>query len=78
VVFVGLLFWGWLLGPIGALLSPPLMLMLKTWLEHTRDLHWVAVLLGSDAEEPGPLDAPPKESEPEDDASESDVAPAAQ
>lgn len=52
VVFVSLLFWGWLLGPIGALLSPPLTLLLKTWLEHTRDLHWVAVLLGADAEAP--------------------------
>lgn len=60
VVFVGLLFWGWLLGPIGALLSPPLMLLLKTWLEHTQDLHWVAVLLGSDVDEPGQLPPAPE------------------
>ena len=47
VVFLGMLLWGWLLGPIGALLSPPLTVFLKSWLEHTCDLRWVAVLLGS-------------------------------
>jgi AI-2 transport protein TqsA len=77
VVFVGLLFWGWILGPIGALLSPPLMLMLKTWLEHTRDLHWMAVLLGSDVDEPGALPERDSKPPPVDDESE-DVAPAAQ
>lgn len=80
VVFVGLLLWGWLLGPIGALLSPPLMLLLKTWLEHTRDLRWAAVLLGGDVEEPGALTprGTDSEPEPEPEPEDEDVAPAAQ
>ena len=81
VVFVGMLLWGWVLGPIGALLSPPLTLMLKTWLEHTKDLRWVAVLLGADAEEPGPLtpaEPSPTDSAPIDGEGEPDTESAAQ
>lgn len=46
VVFVSLVFWGWVWGPIGMLLSVPLTMILKINLEHTPDLRWVAVLLG--------------------------------
>ncbi len=46
VVFLSMLFWGYLLGPVGALLSGPLTMFLKNWLAHTEDLAWVAVLLG--------------------------------
>ncbi len=45
VVVLSLLFWGWAWGPLGALLSVPLTVVVKIWLEHTRDLRWVAVLL---------------------------------
>jgi AI-2 transport protein TqsA len=45
VVMLSLLFWGWTWGPVGALLSVPLTMVLKIWLENTRDLRWVAVLL---------------------------------
>ena len=45
VVIMSLLFWGWTWGPIGALLSVPLTMVVKIWLENTRDLRWVAVLL---------------------------------
>lgn len=44
VVF-GLLLWGWLWGPIGALISIPLMLMTKVVLEETR-LAWLGELMG--------------------------------
>ncbi len=44
VVF-SLIFWGWLWGPIGALLSVPLTMIVKIMLENTQDLKWVAVLL---------------------------------
>lgn len=44
VVF-SLMFWGWLWGPIGALLSVPLTMIVKIMLENTPDLKWVAVLL---------------------------------
>jgi predicted PurR-regulated permease PerM len=45
VVILSLLFWGWAWGPLGALLSVPLTVVVKIWLENTRDLRWVAVLL---------------------------------
>ncbi|MHB1192321.1 MAG: AI-2E family transporter [Longimicrobiales bacterium] len=49
VVVLSLLFWGWAWGPIGALLSVPLTNMVKIWMENTKDLQWVAVLLDSRA-----------------------------
>jgi AI-2 transport protein TqsA len=45
VVILSLLFWGWAWGPLGALLSVPLTVIVKIWLENTHDLRWVAVLL---------------------------------
>ena len=49
VVILSLLFWGWAWGPIGALLSVPLTVVVKIWLENTTDLRWVAVLLDKTA-----------------------------
>jgi predicted PurR-regulated permease PerM len=45
VVVLSLLFWGWAWGPFGALLSVPLTVVVKIWLENTRDLRWIAILL---------------------------------
>ena len=47
VVFVSLVFWGWVLGPVGMLLSVPLTMVVKIALEETRHYHWLAVLLGN-------------------------------
>jgi predicted PurR-regulated permease PerM len=55
VVFVSLLFWGWLWGPVGMILSVPLTMIIKIILENTRDLRWVAVLL---AARPAPAPQP--------------------
>ena len=49
VVFVSLIFWGSLLGLVGALLSVPLTISLKLFCESNRDTRWLAVLLGSEA-----------------------------
>lgn len=46
VVFVSLVFWGWLWGPLGMLLSVPLTMALKLTLEHSTEFSWVAVFLG--------------------------------
>lgn len=46
VVFVSLIFWGFVWGPLGMLLSVPLTMMIKIALEESEDLQWVAVLLG--------------------------------
>ncbi len=47
VVLLSLVFWGWLWGPMGALLSAPLTMVLKVALSNTRDMRWLAILLGS-------------------------------
>ncbi|TYO98162.1 putative PurR-regulated permease PerM [Geothermobacter ehrlichii] len=46
VVFVSLVFWGWVFGPIGMLLSVPLTMTLKIALEASENTRWLAVLLG--------------------------------
>jgi AI-2 transport protein TqsA len=45
VVVLSLLFWGWVWGPVGAVLSVPLTMVLKIALENVPDLRWIAVLL---------------------------------
>jgi len=47
VVFLSLVFWGWMWGSIGMLLSVPLTMMIKILLDNTDDLQWVAVMLDS-------------------------------
>ncbi len=47
VVFMSLVFWGWVWGPVGMLLSVPLTIIVKIILEHTEDLRWLAILLGT-------------------------------
>ncbi len=46
VVFVGLLFWTWLWGPLGALLAVPLLATFKLFCEHFKPLHPVADFMG--------------------------------
>jgi AI-2 transport protein TqsA len=53
VVLMSLLFWGWVWGPIGMLLSLPLTMAGKILLEHSRDLSWIAVLLGPAVDDRG-------------------------
>ncbi len=45
VVFLSLVFWGWVWGPVGMLLSVPLTMLVKIALENTADLRWIAVML---------------------------------
>ncbi len=47
VVFVSLVFWGWVLGPVGMLLSIPLTIMVKIALESHQETRWISVMLGA-------------------------------
>lgn len=45
VIILSLIFWGWVWGPVGMLLSVPLTVIVKIALENTEDFRWVATLL---------------------------------
>lgn len=47
VVFLSFFFWGWLLGPVGALLSMPITVMLLLALQHDEDTLWLARMIGT-------------------------------
>ena len=50
VVFLSLIVWGWVLGPVGMLLSVPLTMAVKIVCESREDLRIIAVLLGPASE----------------------------
>jgi predicted PurR-regulated permease PerM len=47
VIFLSLVFWGWLWGPVGMFLSVPLTMILKIGMENSRDLKPIAIMLDS-------------------------------
>jgi AI-2 transport protein TqsA len=50
VVLIALLFWGWILGPVGLILSIPITVAIKIFLQGYHGTRWLAVLL-SDSED---------------------------
>ncbi len=51
VVFLSMVFWGWLWGTLGMFLSVPLTVVAKILCEHSKDLKWLAVILGPGIQE---------------------------
>lgn len=57
VVFLSLILWAWVLGPVGMVLAVPLMVGLKLALEVSESTRWLAILLGPASELDGPAHA---------------------
>ncbi len=64
VVFLSLIFWGWVFGPVGMFLSVPLTMTLKIALDSSDSTRAWSLLLGSQApqESPRPARQPPQDS----------------
>lgn len=52
IVVVSLLFWGWLLGPMGALVAVPLTIGAKFFLESFEESLWIAHLMSDEGQAP--------------------------
>jgi AI-2 transport protein TqsA len=60
VVFLSLVFWGWLWGVAGMLLSVPLTMIVKIAMANDDSWRWLAVLMDqSPRAKPGPTSIPP-------------------
>ncbi len=55
VVFLSLVFWGWVFGPVGMLLSVPLTMFVKIALGSRDESRWLSILMDSEAS----LETPP-------------------
>ncbi len=47
-IFLSLILWGWILGPVGMLLAVPLTMTLRIVLENHRSSEWIALILMPD------------------------------
>ena len=45
-IFIGLLFWGWLWGPVGLVVATPILMIVKSLCDHVVNLRPVGELLG--------------------------------
>jgi predicted PurR-regulated permease PerM len=50
VVILSLIFWGFILGPVGMFLATPFTLTIKIIMEQNEKTRWLAILLGTPAE----------------------------
>lgn len=50
VVLISVLFWGWILGPVGLILSVPITVALKIFMQSYPGSRWLAIILGAGEE----------------------------
>lgn len=48
IVFISMIVWGWILGPVGMFLSIPLTIVIKIACDNNEEWQWVSVLLSDD------------------------------
>jgi len=48
IVFVSMVFWGWIFGPVGMFLSVPLTVVIKIAFDNSKEWHWVSVVLSDE------------------------------
>lgn len=51
IVFLSMLIWGWIFGPLGIFLAVPLTITIKIVVENHKKYHWIAILLSDNIEE---------------------------
>ena len=56
VVFVSLIFWGFILGTVGMFLSVPLTMAIKIMLEQKPSTRWIAIILGTEGDAEAMMD----------------------
>jgi len=56
VVFLSLVFWGWVFGPVGMFLSVPLTMVVKIALDSQEETRWLAIMLSNGVPEEGSTD----------------------
>lgn len=54
IIVVTMVFWGWVLGPVGMLLSVPLTMIAKIALEASNDTQWIGSMMGSEEDKASP------------------------
>ena len=50
IVLIAVIFWGWILGPIGLILSVPITVAMKIFLESYDGSRWLSILMGEEDE----------------------------
>lgn len=51
IVFISMVIWGWIFGPLGMLLAVPLTIIIKIACDNSENYHWISVLLSNNIEE---------------------------
>ena len=57
VVLAAMMFWGWVLGPIGMILAVPLTAVIRISLDTYPGSRWLAVLMGTGSDVPSRAEA---------------------
>ena len=57
MIFISMLFWGWMWGIVGALMAVPILMTFKIFCDHIESLNWLAEFLSGKRDDPVVLNA---------------------